>query len=111
MGIINLSQPVDIVKNMPRQCSQHTTRVNHPANTHKQYWKAFLYFVFKYYMKMELESRLISSENHFFAQYLPPHVVKNITYETYETELAYHLDEFNREFARWQAYWCITPHD
>ena len=67
---------------------------------------------------MELESRLIKSENRFYAQYLLPRVIGNITneqiatlYETYETDLTCNLDEFKREIARWRTRWSITPRD
>ena len=66
------------------------------------------------HMIMELESRLIKSENRFYAQYLLPHVIGNITneqiatlYETYQTDLTCNLDKFKREVARWS----ITPRD
>ncbi|CAC5402554.1 unnamed protein product [Mytilus coruscus] len=103
---------------MPRRGGRQTTRANHPANTPKQFWKVSLYFAFMDHIIMELESHLISSENRFFAQYLLPRVVGNITneqiatlVETFETDLACNLDEFSREVARWRTRWCITPRD
>ena len=52
-------------------------------------------------MITELESCLIKSENRFYAQYLLPRVIGNITneqiatlYETYQTDLTCNLDEF-----------------
>ena len=67
---------------------------------------------------MELESRLIKSVNRFYAQYLLPRVIGNITneqiatlYETYETDLTCNLDEFKREIAQWRIRWSITPRD
>ncbi|CAC5421042.1 LAMP1_2 [Mytilus coruscus] len=49
-------------------------------------------------------------------KYLLPRVVGYITneqiatlFETYETDLACNLDEFNRKVARWRTRWCITP--
>jgi hypothetical protein len=46
-----------------------------------------------------LESRLIKSENRFYAQYLLPRVIGNITneqiatlYETYQTDLTCNLE-------------------
>ena len=39
---LELSEPFDIVENMPRRCGRQTTRANHPANTPKQYWKVSL---------------------------------------------------------------------
>ena len=69
-------------------------------------------------MIMELESRLIKSENRFYAQYLLPRVIGNITneqiatlYETYQTNLTCNLDEFKRVIARWRTRWSITPRD
>ena len=54
-------------------------------------------------MILELESRLIKSENRFYAQYLLPRVIGNITneqiatlYETYQSDLTCNLDEFKR---------------
>ena len=32
---LDLSEPFDIVENMPRRCGRQTTRANHPANTPK----------------------------------------------------------------------------
>ena len=69
-------------------------------------------------MIVELELRLIKSENRFYAQHLLPRVIGNITnekiatlYETYQTDLTCNLDEFKREVARWQTRWSITPRD
>ena len=97
---LDLSEPFDIVENMPRRCGRQTTRANHP----KQYWKVSLYYAFIDHMIMELESRLIKSENCFYAQYLLPRVIGNITneqiatlYETYQTDLTCNLDEFKKE--------------
>ena len=98
---LDLSEPFDIVENMPRRCGRQTTRANHSADTPKQYWKVSLYYAFIDHMIMELESRLIKSENLFYAQY--PRVIGNITneqiatlYETYQTDLTCNLDEFKR---------------
>ena len=67
------------------------------------YWKVSLYYAFIDHMIMELESRLIKSENRFYAQYLLPRVIGNNTneqiatlYETYQTDLTCNLDEFKR---------------
>ena len=105
-SVLDLSEPFDIVENMPRRCGRQTTRANHPADTPKQYWKVSLYYAFIDHMIMELESRLIKSENRFYAQYLLPRVIGNITneqiatlYETYQTDLTCNLDEFKREVA------------
>jgi hypothetical protein len=101
-----------------KKYGRQTTRANRPADTPKQYWKVSLYYAFIDHMIMEWESRLIKSENRFYAQYLLPHVIGNITneqiatlYETYQTDLTCNLDEFKREIARWRTRWNITPHD
>jgi hypothetical protein len=60
---LDLSEPFDIVENMPRRCGRQTTRANHPADTAKQYWKVSLYYAFIDHMIMELESRLIKSNS------------------------------------------------
>ena len=100
---LDLSEPFDIVENMPRRCGRQTTRANHPADTPKQYWKVSLYYAFI---------------DRFDAQYLLPRVIGNITneqiatlYETYRTDLTCNLDEFTREVARWRTRWSITPRD
>jgi hypothetical protein len=66
---------------------------------HVKYWKVSLYYAFIDHMIMELESRLLKSENRFYAQYLLPRVIGNITneqvatlYETYQTDLTCNLD-------------------
>ena len=74
-SVLDLSEPFDIVENMPRRCGRQTTRANHSADTPKQYWKVSLYYAFIDHMIMELESRLIKSENRFYAQYLLPRVI------------------------------------
>ena len=92
-------------------------RLPEPADTPKQYWKVSLYYAFIDHMIMELESRLIKSENRFYAEYLLPRVIGNITneqiamFETYQTDLTCNLDEFKREIARWRTRWSITPRD
>jgi hypothetical protein len=62
------------------------------------YFKVSLYYAFIDHMIMELESRLIKSENRFYAQYLLPRVIGKIAtlYETYQTDLTCNLDEFKR---------------
>jgi hypothetical protein len=80
-----LSEPFVIVENMQRRCGRQTTRANHSADTPKQYWKVSLYFAFIDHMIMELESRLIKSENRFYSQYLLPRVIGNITNEQIRT--------------------------
>jgi hypothetical protein len=67
---------------------------------------------------MVLESRLIKSVNRFYAQYLLPRVIGNITneqiatlYEIYRTDLTCNLDGFKREIARWRTRWSKTPRD
>jgi hypothetical protein len=90
---LDLSEPFYIIENMPGRCGRQTTRANHPADTPKQYWKVSLYHALIDHMIMELELRLIKSENRFYAQYLLPRVIGNITneqiatlYETYQTD-------------------------
>ena len=62
-----------------------------------------MYYVFIDHMIVELELRLIKSENRFYAQHLLPRVIGNITneqiatlYETYQTDLTCNFDEFKR---------------
>ena len=82
---------------------------------------------------MELESRLIKSENLFYAQYLLPRVIGNITneqiatlYETYQTDLTcnvrriqeggrskantleYNTSRSDANFTLWDT-WCGKP--
>ncbi len=101
---------------MPRRCGRQTTRANHPADTPKQYWKVSLYYPFIDHIIMELESRLIKSENRLHAQFLLPKCVNTITdeqiltlFDTYKDDLTCELDEFKREVARWRTRWSITP--
>ena len=74
---LDLSEPFYIVENMPGRCGRQTTRANHPADTSKQYWKVSLYHALIDHMIMELESRLIKSENRFYTQYLLHRVIGN----------------------------------
>jgi hypothetical protein len=62
----------------------------------------YLYYAFIDHMIMELESRLIKSENPFYVQYLLPRVIGNITneqiatlYETYQTDLTWRSEMFS----------------
>lgn len=52
---------------MPRRCGRQT-RANHPADTTKQYWRIALYYPFLDHMVMELDSRLLKSEDRFLAE-------------------------------------------
>jgi hypothetical protein len=97
-----------------RRCGRQTTRANHPADTPKQYWKVSLYYAFIDHMILELESRLIKSENRFYAQYLLPRVIGNITneqiatlYETYQTDLT--LDRIYLELPKICSS-CLSRH-
>ena len=58
---LELSDPFDIVENMPRRCGWQTTGANHPATTPKQYWKVSLFFAFIDHMIRQLESGVASS--------------------------------------------------
>ena len=87
-----------------------------PCRHAKTVLEISLYYAFIDHMIMELESRLIKSENRFYAEYLLPRVIGNITneqiatlYETYQTDLTCNLNEFKREVARWRTRWSITP--
>lgn len=66
-----------------KACLDHvedkTTRANHPADTPKQYWRIALYYPFLDHMVMELDSRLLKSEDRFLAQQLLPRFTDNIT--------------------------------
>jgi hypothetical protein len=55
------------------------TRANHPADTPKQYWKISLYYAFIDHMIMELESRLIKSENRSYASSIDRSAVPLVT--------------------------------
>jgi hypothetical protein len=87
-----------------------------PADTPKQYWKVSLYFAFIDHMIMELESRLIKSENRFYAQYLLPRVIGNITneqiatlYETYQIHFKLIHRVVQLVTTQWQLYILLLP--
>ena len=67
---------------------------------------------------MELDSRLLKSENRFYAQYLLPGVVEQITndqivtiHQTYQMDIGLSLDDFRREVERWRTRCRIIPCD
>jgi hypothetical protein len=69
-------------------------------------------------MIMELDSRLLKSENRFYAQYLLPGVVEQITndqivtiHQTYQMNIGLSLDDFRREVERWRTRCRIMPCD
>jgi hypothetical protein len=43
---LNSAKSFDISDSMPRRCGRQPTRVNHPAETPKQYWRISLYYPF-----------------------------------------------------------------
>jgi hypothetical protein len=60
----------------------------------------------------------VKSENRFYAQYLLPVVVEQITndqigtiHQTYQMDIALSLDDFRREVERWRARCRIIPCD
>lgn len=115
---LDIAEPFEIVESVPRRCGRQTTRANHPADTHKHYWRISLYYPFLDHMIMELDSRLLKSENRFYAQYLLPRVVEQITndqivtiHQTYQMDIGLSLDDFRREVERWRARCRIIPCD
>ena len=72
---LDMSESPDILEGMPRRCGRQTTGTKHPANTPKQ----SLYYRFIDHMIMELETRLIKSENRVHAQCLLPRCLNNLT--------------------------------
>lgn len=99
---------------MPRRCGRQT-RANHPADTTKQYWRIALYYPFLDHMVMELDSRLLKSEDRFLAEQFLSRFIDNITdneeaiYNTYQSDLMLSLEDFKREIARWRTRCDITP--
>lgn len=86
---------------MPRRCGRQTTRANHPADTTKQYWRIALYYPFLDHMVMELDSRLLKSEDRFLAEQFLSRFIDNITdneveaiYNTYQSDLMLSLEDF-----------------
>ena len=120
-SVLELSEPFDIFENMPMRCGRQTTGANHPANMPKQYWKVSLLLAFIDHMIRELrvKSRLVLSENHFFALYLLHRVVGNKTNqqiltlsETYETNLTCNFDEsIERSLDAEHVHWFITSRE
>jgi hypothetical protein len=115
---LDIAEPFEIVESVPRRCGKQTTRANHPADTHKHYWHISLYYPFLDHMIMELDSRLLKSENRFYAQYLLPGVVEQITndqivtiHQTYQMDIGLSLDDFRREVERWRTRCRIIPCD
>lgn len=106
----DIAEPFEIVEGVPRRCGRQTTRSNHPANTPKNYWRISLYYLFLDHMIMELDSRLLKSENRFYAQYLLPHAIEQITndeiiniHQTYQMDIGLSLEDFRREVERWRS--------
>lgn len=64
---LDIAEPFEIFESVPRRCGRQTTRANHPADTHKHHWRTSLYYPFLDHMIMELDSRLLKSENRFYA--------------------------------------------
>ena len=110
---LELSDPFDIVENMPRRCGWQTTGANHPATTPKQYWKVSLFFAFIDHMIRQLESLQVIRKSLLCAvsassccRKYPAQTNKSqyiSMSETYETDLACNFDEFNWEVARCQT--------
>jgi hypothetical protein len=115
---LDIAEPFEIVESVPRRCRRQTTKANHPADTHKHYWCISLYYPFLDHMIMELDSRLLKSENRFYAQYLLPRLVEQITnvqivtiHQTYQMDIGLSLDDFRREVECWRARCRIIPCD
>jgi len=73
-----LAKSFDISESMPRRCDRQTTRINHTAETPKQYWRISLYYPSLDHLITDFESSLFTSENHFHAQHLLPRAVDKI---------------------------------
>lgn len=104
---LDIADHFEIVESVTRRCGRQITRANHSADIHKHYWRISLYYPCLDHMIMELDSLLLKSENRFYAQYLLPRVVEQITndqivtiHQTYQMDIGLSLDDFRREVER-----------
>jgi len=87
-----------------------------PAETPNQYWRRAIYLPFIDHLLQELNSRLISNENRFCAQYLIPtkldgltREITNTVFETFRDDLpANDVEQFQEEVDRWLVRWNIV---
>ena len=100
---------------MPRvvAAQRQRHRVNVPADNPRDYWKRAMYLPFHDHLIVELTDRLISNHHRFFAQYLIPKQLGQLTremqanlYAAYGNDIpAADNQVFYREIQRWKIRW------
>ena len=110
---VELAATIGVLPSMPRNRAGQQNRPNVPADNSSTYWKHNMYLPFVDHLMAELDTRFLTAEPRYKAQYLLPkkaadltQVLVNEIYDSYEDELTMVTrDEFHAETRRWRAKW------
>lgn len=110
---VDLAATIGVLPSMPRNRAGQQNRPNVPADNPSTYWKLNMYLPFVDHLMAELDTRLLTAEPRYKAQYLLPkkaadltQVLVNEIYNSYEDELTMITrDAFHAETRRWRAKW------
>ena len=110
---VELAATIGVLPSMPRNRAGQQNRPNVPADNPSTYWKLNMYLPFVDHLMAELDTRLLTAQPRYKAQYLLPkkaaeltQVLVNLIYDSYEDELTMVTrDKFHAETRRWRAKW------
>jgi hypothetical protein len=90
-------------------------RANPAVDTVSEYWKITLFNTFIDHLIQEMETRIVSNEERFVAQYLLPNRLPDLLddmlpsiYAAYAPDLENSFEVFSNEVTRWRVRWNIA---
>ncbi|XP_060585819.1 uncharacterized protein LOC132741624 [Ruditapes philippinarum] len=111
----NIAAEFDIQPSRPRRAARQNHRANPDVHTVSDYWKVTLFYVFLDHLVQEIESRILSNQDRFAAQYLLPKRLHQLQvemlpaiYAAYAPDIDHTFESFNNEVARWKVRWNIA---
>ncbi|XP_052783217.1 zinc finger MYM-type protein 1-like [Mya arenaria] len=111
----NVAAEFDIIPSRPRRAGRQNHRANPDVDTVSDYWRITLFNAFLDHLIQEMETRILSNEDRFVAQYLLPNRLPGLQdemlpsiYAAYAPDLQHSFEAFGNEVARWRVRWNIS---
>ena len=109
---VAMAEDQGVEPSKPRTARRQQHRGNVPADSVSEYWKRALFYPFLDHLVVELEDRLVSSNERFKAQYLIPNLLPELSrdhedsiFQEYESDLSGDREAFRNEVSRWKVRW------
>lgn len=111
----NIAAEFEIPASRPRRAGMQIHRANPAVDTVSEYWKITLFNTFIDHLIQEMETRIVSNEERFVAQYLLPNRLPDLLddmlpsiYAAYAPDLENSFEVFSNEVTRWRVRWNIA---